>query len=238
MKDEKKNYQEIVRYIKDGLKLGIFQNGGKLPTEREMAAELNMSRNSVREVLGTLDNMGILECRQGSGNYLKGDLSKGLAEVISVHIMMETLSLSKIIQTMRGLELESFNTIIATHTQNPAVISDMKELCQHIRKDEESSFEAEWVFHSTFINMIDNPLFDCMVDAFKEACGEKLFFALDPERRRVLNQCNMRLLEALEKEDREEGIKSIVTHFHLLEEAAVGLQHMKFNPELLGRFVS
>ena len=238
MKDEKKNYQEIVRYIKDGLKLGIFQNGGKLPTEREMAAELNMSRNSVREVLGTLDNMGILECRQGSGNYLKGDLSKGLAEVISVHIMMETLSLSKIIQTMRGLELESFNTIIATHTQNPAVISDMKELCQHIRKDEESGFEAEWAFHSTFINMIDNPLFDCMVDAFKEACGEKLFFALDPERRRVLNQCNMRLLEALEKEDREEGIKSIVTHFHLLEEAAVGLQHMKFNPELLGRFVS
>ncbi len=238
MKDEKKNYQEIVRYIKDGLKLGIFQNGGKLPTEREMAAELNMSRNSVREVLGTLDNMGILECRQGSGNYLKGDLSKGLAEVISVHIMMETLSLSKIIQTMRGLELESFNTIIATHTQNPAVISDMKELCQHIRKDEESNFEAEWAFHSTFINMIDNPLFDCMVDAFKESCGEKLFFALDPERRRVLNQCNMRLLEALEKEDREEGIKSIVTHFHLLEEAAVGLQHMKFNPELLGRFVS
>ena len=238
MKDEKKNYQEIVRYIKDGLKLGIFQNGGKLPTEREMAAELNMSRNSVREVLGTLDNMGILECRQGSGNYLKGDLSKGLAEVISVHIMMETLSLSKIIQTMRGLELESFNTIIATHTQNPAVISDMKELCQHIRKDEESGFEAEWAFHSTFINMIDNPLFDCMVDAFKELCGEKLFFALDPERRRVLNQCNMRLLEALEKEDREEGIKSIVTHFHLLEEAAVGLQHMKFNPELLGRFVS
>ncbi len=238
MKDEKRNYQEVVNYIKEGLRLGIFQTGGKLPTEREMAAELNMSRNSVREVLGTLDNMGILECRQGSGNYLKGNLSKGLAEVISVHIMMETLSLSKIIQTMRGLELESFNTIIATHKQDPVVISDMKELCEVIAQDNEHSFEAGWAFHSTFINMIDNPLFDCIVTAFKEAVGERLYNALNPEQRKVVVQCNLRLLEALEKEDREEGIRTVITQFHILEEAAVDLQHMKYDPEVLRRFVS
>jgi GntR family transcriptional repressor for pyruvate dehydrogenase complex len=44
--------------------------GNRLPTERELAAELGLSRSSVRESLRRLIDLGIVEARQGSGTYL------------------------------------------------------------------------------------------------------------------------------------------------------------------------
>ena len=52
--------------------------GAKLPSERELSEALNISRTSVREALRTLEIMGLIEVKPGSGVYFKdsaGDLS-------------------------------------------------------------------------------------------------------------------------------------------------------------------
>ena len=71
-----KAYGKVILYVKDRIKAGDIKVGDKLPTERELSEMLNLSRNSVREALRTLDNMGLISCRQGSGNYLTGDLQE------------------------------------------------------------------------------------------------------------------------------------------------------------------
>lgn len=58
--------QRILRLIKEkGLK-----QGEKLPTERELAATLGISRTSLREALQNLEANGIVRIRQGSGIFL------------------------------------------------------------------------------------------------------------------------------------------------------------------------
>src|SRR4051794_13942333 len=44
--------------------------GDALPPERELAQQLQVSRNILREAIGMLVQKGLLEVRQGSGTYV------------------------------------------------------------------------------------------------------------------------------------------------------------------------
>ncbi|MDR2661147.1 MAG: GntR family transcriptional regulator [Lactobacillaceae bacterium] len=61
--------------IRDDLKKriedGEFKNGSRLPSERELSEEYQVSRMTLRQALNTLVTDGILEKRTGSGSYVK-----------------------------------------------------------------------------------------------------------------------------------------------------------------------
>jgi GntR family transcriptional repressor for pyruvate dehydrogenase complex len=44
--------------------------GAKLPTERQLAATLGVSRNTVREAISRLEVLGVLDIRRGDGTYV------------------------------------------------------------------------------------------------------------------------------------------------------------------------
>nr|WP_320193503.1 GntR family transcriptional regulator [uncultured Desulfobacter sp.] len=45
--------------------------GDRFPAERQLAAELNVSRNTFRRLLHTLEGRGMVEIKKGSGTFLK-----------------------------------------------------------------------------------------------------------------------------------------------------------------------
>ena len=67
--------EEIVTQIRDYIAHGELQTGDRLPSEREMAQQLGVSRPTVREALQVLEHTGFVEILQGSGTYIK-DISK------------------------------------------------------------------------------------------------------------------------------------------------------------------
>lgn len=74
MKD--REYKRVMAFVKDGIRSGEFRVGSKLPTEREMAETLGMSRPSIREALKSMENIGLIESQQGSGNYICCNMEK------------------------------------------------------------------------------------------------------------------------------------------------------------------
>ena len=64
---ENKNVRSLLAYIS---KKG-FSVGDKLPPERELAEQLGISRNSLREALKVLEAMDVVEIRHGSGIFLR-----------------------------------------------------------------------------------------------------------------------------------------------------------------------
>lgn len=50
---------------------GNLRRGDRLPPERDLAASLGCSRPTVREALRALSLLGVIERRQGSGNYVR-----------------------------------------------------------------------------------------------------------------------------------------------------------------------
>ncbi len=64
-------YLQVKSYILEKIKAGDYKPGTKLPTERELAGELGISRNTVSAAYKELLLEGILEARQGRGTFVK-----------------------------------------------------------------------------------------------------------------------------------------------------------------------
>ena len=61
---------DVVDRLVTALGLGVYVDGQQLPTERELAAMLGVSRTSVRDALKQLTDRGYLEVRRGrNGGY-------------------------------------------------------------------------------------------------------------------------------------------------------------------------
>ncbi|WP_439590256.1 FadR/GntR family transcriptional regulator [Hydrogenophaga sp.] len=60
-------FEDICRGIRAQIASGDLLPGDKLPAERELAEQLGVGRNAVREALRSLENGGVVELRKGRG---------------------------------------------------------------------------------------------------------------------------------------------------------------------------
>ncbi len=58
--------EEITRYIQENR----MQRGDRLPNEKRLMEQLNVSRSTIREAMRSLHSRGIVVIRQGSGTYI------------------------------------------------------------------------------------------------------------------------------------------------------------------------
>ncbi|MGH3262157.1 MAG: FadR/GntR family transcriptional regulator [Trebonia sp.] len=58
-------FEETVERLLQTIRLGVVGPGGRLPTEREMAARFKVSRETVREAIGALKQAGYVESQRG-----------------------------------------------------------------------------------------------------------------------------------------------------------------------------
>jgi GntR family transcriptional repressor for pyruvate dehydrogenase complex len=70
--DTDRLYRKIARQLSDLIAAGEFTPGQRLPSERDLAQQLGVSRPSVREALIALEIEGKVEVRVGSGVFVIG----------------------------------------------------------------------------------------------------------------------------------------------------------------------
>jgi GntR family transcriptional repressor for pyruvate dehydrogenase complex len=63
-------YQDVARRLMAELHAGVYPVGSRLPAERELAAQFDVSRPTVREAIIALEVQGLVEVRIGSGAYV------------------------------------------------------------------------------------------------------------------------------------------------------------------------
>ena len=73
-------YQDLARKLVAELASGAYPVGSRLPAERELAQQYNVSRPTVREAIIALEVQGLVDVRVGSGAYVlrlpgKGDVA-------------------------------------------------------------------------------------------------------------------------------------------------------------------
>lgn len=64
-------YQAVARGLLESIATGRYAVGDRLPAERDLAADFNVSRPTVREALIALEVQGLVEVRLGSGAYVR-----------------------------------------------------------------------------------------------------------------------------------------------------------------------
>lgn len=64
-------YAAVARTLTREIMLGRLPEGTRMPPEREMAAEMGVAVGTLRRALAELTAEGLIERRQGSGNYVR-----------------------------------------------------------------------------------------------------------------------------------------------------------------------
>src|SRR5882724_2978198 len=75
----RRTFDEICGRIREQLALGVLKPGDKLPPERDLAQQLGVSRNVLREALRSLEMAGVLRLQKGvkGGAFIReGDTSR------------------------------------------------------------------------------------------------------------------------------------------------------------------
>ena len=65
-----RRFEQIAEQISKLIKKGKIKSGERLPPERELAKQLEVSRPTVREAMIALEISGMVEVRVGSGIYV------------------------------------------------------------------------------------------------------------------------------------------------------------------------
>ena len=129
-----KTYRVIIDYIRQGIEAGRLTRGQKLPSEKELCAQFNTSRSSVREALSALEYVGLVEVRGGSGYYVSGSLVVSPEEILyrsSMKVLFtvdETWNI-KTIQTLFEMGLDGASLLLRLE-DNPQLSRQMRAVRQ------------------------------------------------------------------------------------------------------------
>ncbi|HEY3902934.1 MAG TPA: FadR/GntR family transcriptional regulator [Streptosporangiaceae bacterium] len=96
---------EAIEKIKAMIVSGTLRAGDRLPKEADLAAELGLSRSSLREAVRALSLMNILDVRQGDGTYVTSLeptlLLEALSFIVDFHrdaTVLELLAVRRILE--------------------------------------------------------------------------------------------------------------------------------------------
>ena len=94
----------IVEQIEDFVLKGILKPGDKLPPERELAQQLDVSRPSLREALMRLEAKGLISSKRGGGTYVKDVAGPGLTDPLADLLKDRPEALFDVLELRHALE--------------------------------------------------------------------------------------------------------------------------------------
>jgi GntR family transcriptional repressor for pyruvate dehydrogenase complex len=136
-----KVYEQVIDQIKDMIYKGTLKKGDRLPSERSLVEQLQVSRASIREALSALEVIGLIECRQGGGNYIKTSFEDNLLEPLSIMYMLEGSNPQEIWELRKTMEVEAVG--LAANRINDEQLKELKTLLSSFNIDEDESYNAE-----------------------------------------------------------------------------------------------
>jgi GntR family transcriptional repressor for pyruvate dehydrogenase complex len=127
----KKVYQHVIEQIQNMVMTGVLKKGDKLPSERDLVEQLGVSRASIREAIRALEMIGLIESRQGEGNFIGGDINSSFFEPLSVMFMLNGGQPEDVLELRRVIEVEAVALAAEKITAEQSV--ELQELMEEFR---------------------------------------------------------------------------------------------------------
>jgi GntR family transcriptional repressor for pyruvate dehydrogenase complex len=154
----------VIEGIKDMLTRGELHPGSRLPIEKDLAAQLGVSRGSLREGVRALATLGVLETRQGDGTYVTAlDPRTLLVPLGFLADLQQPAHAADLLAVRRVLETESVSLAATRLTDEELgeldrVLQGVDGILQHDPDmDLEAFIEADAEFHRIIARASGNP---------------------------------------------------------------------------------
>ena len=195
-------HEQVIDILLHRMVRGEYGVGSKLPTERAMAAEFCVNRNTVREALGYLENLELIAIRQGDGARVRdyresGNLQTAKA-LLQVDEAMQQEVLSALLEVRRMICPEI--AYLAALRRSEAHLADLRRVA--LDMPELSILERDKRVHriigrasGNLIYLLNTNFYETFFDY-----AEDLYFA-EPQNARRSARFHREILTAIEKQN-------------------------------------
>ncbi len=158
--------REVTEQLKQSILLGRFKAGDRLPSERELAEQFQVSRVAIREALRTLEHSGFITTRQGvTGGAFVTDLSfEHLVDAFLDLFMADKISIPELYQVRLLVEPEVAR--LAAERVTPEYAVRLKEALAEEEEDAASlpdDLDRKTAVHFILAEMCGNRFFEGLV---------------------------------------------------------------------------
>ena len=210
-------YKQIVALISSGK----LKPRDKIPSERELAADMGISRQSIREALNRAEVMGLIEVRQGEGSFILSSINRSLKPPLTLIIEKEAERIFDFLEIRKLIEgwcaEQAAGQATGEELQNMEEILDkMKKVASKDKQWEELDLEL----HLSFAKATHNVIAIHMMEALKSNFGPFFRFTKSmpsSEKIDVLWQHHYEIFKAITHRDPETAKKKVIEHLDFIE---------------------
>jgi GntR family transcriptional repressor for pyruvate dehydrogenase complex len=159
---------DVFDQLREAIMSGRYRPGDRLPSQRALAADLGVNMASVREALGRLEQLRLLEVRHGSATrVLDWRRSGGLESLALEHGAGEPL-LDDLFEARRLLLVEAARLAASRRSEQQA--SALLELARAVAAadDSQTALLADWSFMSSLVEAAGNLVFQLIMNSVRE----------------------------------------------------------------------
>jgi GntR family transcriptional repressor for pyruvate dehydrogenase complex len=214
-----KVYEDVAKQI-ERLILKKLKPGDKLPSERELAEMLQVSRSSIRDAIRGLELMGLVEPRQGAGTIVRELSAESLLNPFASALKHRHELVSELLDFRKMLE-PPLAARAATHATADE-ISEMEEILQRQQKklaDGEAAIAEDAEFHYSVAlasgNSVVLKLLDMVMDLLRDTRERSLQLEGRPQKSLAGHR---RILAAIKRHDAEAAKAAMRRHIEDIEE--------------------
>jgi GntR family transcriptional regulator, transcriptional repressor for pyruvate dehydrogenase complex len=215
--------EQIADRLVTAIALGEFVPGQRLPTERELAATLGVSRTSVREALHRLAGAGYVEIQRGrtGGTFVKASWGPGSASMVRRTLVPVWADFEQLFDLRRLIESLIAGTAASRHTPDELeAIRSAAVAYQHAGGDRETSRAADEALHQAIAAATHNAYLARLSRQIRDQVS--LGFRAEPYsadiRRRAIDQ-HHELVATIAAGAAERAAALAAEHFSLTEAA-------------------
>ncbi|MBP3940010.1 MAG: FadR family transcriptional regulator [Christensenellaceae bacterium] len=177
-----KLYEEISKQIISLINSGELKPGDKLPPERSLAEQLNVSRTAIREALRALESMGYIESKVGGGTFVREISLENIISPVSAMFQQDESLLKDLIAVRLLLETE-MASLAAKHI-TPEKAMKIEEAIVLMRKEVakgEIGLRGDNSFHAALAEASGNSAMSLISDMCMELLSKTRLATLELE---------------------------------------------------------
>lgn len=209
---------QIRRQVADG----TLQPGHRLPGERELAEQFDISRSGVREALRSLEQAGLVEARTGvnGGFYIRSGEPEGITQAVRDMVALGQMPTASV--TEARIELTNVALRLACQRASEAELDAIEadidfhaELFRHGRGSRNVRSVGE--FYRLLARATHNEVIVMLVDALSEVV-RTLLARIDPKPREDMISVRRKVLRHLRARDADKACAAMTLHLKHLNE--------------------
>ena len=209
--------QQIIEALQSHIIDGKLTHGTELPSERELAEQLGVSRFSLREALRVAQAQGLLEISRGRRPRVAAPSAGAAAEVIALTLRRSKNKLLDLVAARQGIEsqIARFAAMNASDADIEALEKTI-EIIDANRSDPVTCVEQDIEFHNILVRASENLVFEIMLAPLAQLLRES---RLETIRKGVDHVIvgHKAVLEAVRERDPEQAARAMHNHLDLAE---------------------